>query len=110
MHKVCGTHEEGDEDCSDHDDQTQDSCPAVTNAICDRSSNEDADKGTTLTRLKQCTLPFGGDDMTRCNQDTESLLEGILSDEVAVQEHVEGLHDLIGVNYASLTAMQMNVQ
>ena len=106
----CKTHEEGNENRGDHDNQAQESCPAVANTVRDRSSDEDTNEGTTLARLEQCTLPFGGDDMTRRNQHTESLLEGTLSDEIAVQEHVEGLHDLIGVSHSSWIAIWVNVQ
>ena len=92
------THEEGDEDGSVHQDQGQDGRPAVAQTVRDGSSHEDTKKGTTLTRLEQSTLPFGWDDMLFADQNAISSLKGILSNEVAVQEHVERFHDLGNVH------------
>jgi hypothetical protein len=44
--------------------------------------------------LKEGALPASWDDPFTVVQDTVSLLESALGDEVAVEEHVEGFHDL----------------
>ena len=55
------TYEERDEDGSVHRDQSEDRRPTVTESIGDWTGSKDADESTTLTRLKQSTLPSSRD-------------------------------------------------
>jgi len=91
------THKEGDEDCGIHHDQTGNRSPAVADAVRDGTSEEDTNESTTLARLEERTLPFGldGESGTIRAWNAVSVLEGRLRDKVSVQEHVEGLHDLV---------------
>ena len=97
------TYKEGDEDCSVHENQGQESGPAISKTSGDRSSEEDTDKGATLAGLEERTLPLGGNRVSgSLDEDSVSLLEGGERNEVTVQEHVEGLHDLVDVRCHSV--------
>lgn len=89
------TNKERDEDCGVHHDQGQYSGPAVAKTVGDGSSQEHTDKGATLAGLEQSTLPLCFDDICAVVQDAISPLERGEGDKVAVQEHVEGFHDLV---------------
>jgi hypothetical protein len=89
------THEEGHENGCVHEHQSQDGRPTVTETSSDRSSQEDADKRTALARLEKRALPFGLDTpFSGGGFDTICLGEFRKSDEVAVQKHIERLHNL----------------
>jgi len=90
------THEKGNEDRGIHHHQCQKSSPAVADPVGDRAGYEDPNERTTLTGLEKGTLPFGLDglDIGSRDRNTVPLLEGRKGDKVAVEEHVEGLHDL----------------
>lgn len=51
-------YKEGDENGGVHENQGQDSCPAVAKAVGDGSSQKDSHKGTTLASLEEGALPF----------------------------------------------------
>lgn len=66
-------------------------------------AKKDANKSATLPGLEEGTLPFGRDSVARSlNVDAVSLLEWSKGDKAAVQQHIEGLHDLVGVSYRPL--------
>lgn len=90
------TYEEGDEDGGVHKDQSEDGSPAVAEAVGYRTSKEDTDKSTALAALEESRLPAGRDGVSLAigRWDTIALLERWEADEIAVQEHVEGFHDL----------------
>lgn len=89
------THEEGDEDGSIHEHKSQDRRPAVSEAVGDGTRQEDANKGAALPRLEQGTLPSGGDGVTG-TLDVDPVLFRKCGErnEVTVEEHIKGLHDL----------------
>ena len=93
------TYEERDENGGVHEHQSQDGGPAIAKPVRNRTSNKNANKGATLTSLKQRALPFGRDLISLVGRYTVLLLECILRDEVSVQEHVKGLHDLVKVRH-----------
>ena len=93
------TYKEGDEYCGIHEKKGQDGSPSVSENVGDGSSHKNTEEGTALTRLEECTLPFGRDRIFRCRDpDAVSSLECRKCDEVAIQEHVEGLHDLLCIS------------
>ena len=52
-----------------------------------------------MTGLEEGTLPFRGDGVAASRDgDTVLILEGGKGDKVAVQKHVERLHDLVGIS------------
>lgn len=90
------THEERDEDGSVHHDQSQNGGPSVAEFGGDGTGEEDANESTALTGLEKGTLPSCGDGIdTWMEFDTVFSLEGLESNEVSIQEHVEGFHDLV---------------
>ena len=97
---VC-THKEGNEDCGIHKNQGEDGSPAVAETVGDGSSQEDTDKSTTLAGLKEGALPFGRNGISSINLDAVSFLKSRERDKVAVQKHIKGLHDLVGISYRS---------
>lgn len=90
------TYEKGNENGRVHHHQGQQGSPTVADPVGDGASYEDPNKRTTLASLEKGTLPFGLDGLVRRSRhrDTVPLLECGKSDEVAVEEHVEGLHNL----------------
>lgn len=92
---VRGTYKEGNEDGGVHQNQRQDGSQAIAETVGDGSGQEDADKGATLAGLEEGALPFGRDGVAGAlDEDTIMLLESGKRDKVAVEEHVERLHDL----------------
>jgi hypothetical protein len=97
------TYEEGDEDRSVHKNQAKNGRPAVSENVRDGTGHEDTNESTALTGLEERRLPFRLDgvdlwhDARVGDDDAVSLLEVKERDEVAVQEHVEGLHDAVHV-------------
>src|SRR5690349_20640174 len=90
------TYKEGDEDGGVHQNQGQERSPAVSKTSSDRTCEEDTDKGTTLAGLEERALPLGGDRVSSAvDEDAIAALERGEGDKVAVQEHVERLHDLL---------------
>jgi hypothetical protein len=92
-----GAYEEGDEYGGVHEDKSQQRSQSVTQTISDRSGHEDADESTALTGLEERALPLGLDGLAGLASDLDAvaLLERRQSNKVTVQEHVEGLHDLL---------------
>jgi hypothetical protein len=88
------TYKEGNENRSIHQDESQDGGPAVAESVGDGASGEDTNESTTLTGLEKGTLPAGGNDIAIAVRNTVSLLKSAQGDEVTVEEHVEGFHDL----------------
>lgn len=95
------TYEERDKDGSIHKDESQEIRPAVTKTIGNWTNNENTNKGTALASLEERTLPFCRDGLGSLsrNLDSVSFLESGKSHKITVQEHVEGLHDLVHVSY-----------
>jgi hypothetical protein len=95
------TYEERDEDRSVHENQAEDGRPAVSENIRDGTGHEHTNESTALTGLEERRLPFRLDgvhlrhDARVGHHDAVSLLEVKERDEVAVEEHVEGLHDAV---------------
>jgi hypothetical protein len=95
------THEERNENGGVHKHQGEDGSPAVAKTVGDGTSQKYTNKGTTLTRLEEGTLPPGWDSITTpLHWYSVSLLESSLRDKVTIQKHVKGLHDLLPISTA----------
>jgi hypothetical protein len=83
-----------DENVQEH--ETGQGGPAVSNAAGQRTSDENADKCSQLSRDLQCRLPLCLNEHLACRRidHTEILCKRRQGDEVANKEHVVGLHDL----------------
>ena len=93
------THKKRNEDCGVHENQAHDSSPAIANTVSYGTGQKDTDKGTTLTSLKEGTLPFGFDSPTvSLDPDTVSLFKRVNHNKISIQEHIKRLHDLLGVS------------
>lgn len=107
--EVLPTHKEGDENRRVHQNQGQNGRPAVAKTVGDGSGQKDTDKSATLPGLEESTLPLGWDGRVAVNQHAVLPLESGQGDEVAVQEHVKGFHDLMCVSCCSVpTQMAMD--
>lgn len=97
---MAGTHKERNKDSGVHHNQGEDGGQAVSESISDWTSQEHTNEGTTLAGLEQCALPLCWNDICSVKLDTVCPLEGPQSDEVSIQEHIEGFHDLFDVSFA----------
>lgn len=89
------TYKERNKNGSVHHDQSEDGGPSIAENVSNRSGGENTDKSTALASLEESALPFSLDSVfSRADLDSVMLLESWKGDEVSVQEHVEGFHDL----------------
>lgn len=97
------THEERNEYGGIHQNERQDSSPAVAETSGDWSGKKNANESTALARLEESTLPFRFDGISifAFNFDAVPLLESGLRDEITIQKHVEGFHNLEDVSNSS---------
>lgn len=89
------TYEERDENSGIHHDETKDSCPSVAETVGDWPCKEHTDQSTALARLKESALPFCLNGFDTIMVYSISIFESRERNEVTVQEHVKGFHDLV---------------